>query len=150
VALIAPQALPLQIALLKAGLDESFVRPFAPLKLLNYLHSKVRASDPGMRNEQVLRYGAIELNDYTHRVHVGDREIHLPPIEFKMLRHMLQRPGKVFTRVELIEAVWPGDAAGAERSVDVHIARLRKAIRYVSKQQVVRTVRSAGYALSNQ
>lgn len=150
VALIAPGAETQHIALLKAGIDESFVRPLAPAKLLDFLHSKLATERlSGLRTEGglLLSYGDIEMHIDTHHVRCNGREILLGPIEYKLLRHMLQHPEKVLSRDELIEAAWPGNVYVGQRTVDVHVSRLRKSLRQSSRDDVIRTVRLGGYAL---
>ncbi len=82
-----------------------------------------------------------------HRVSRGDQPIHLGPTEFRLLRHFLQHPGRVFSREQLLDRVWGEDAELEMRTVDVHIRRLRKAINIGSSGDLLRTVRSVGYAL---
>jgi two-component system, OmpR family, phosphate regulon response regulator PhoB len=152
VALMAAKAEKEHLALLKAGVDETFRRPFAPLQLLDYLRARRAATlslaDAGAENRS-LHYSGIELNRATHRVKVSGHELELPPIEFKLLRHLMERPGTVFSRDELIEAAWPERGAADPRSVDVHVARLRKALKRVGAKDTIRTVRDAGYALAD-
>lgn len=148
IASIAPGAETQHIALLKSGVDEILVRPFAPAKLLDCLHSRLsglpRSRPVGPAS---LRYGEIEMEIDRHHVRCKDREILLGPIEFKLLRHMLENPGKVLTRDELIEAAWPGNVYVGPRTVDVHISRLRRSLKQSSDLDPIRTVRLGGYAL---
>ena len=148
VALLAKDA-QTYLELLKAGVDEVFQRPFAPLRLLTYLRSKRADSDHknGAKPGRLLRHSGLELSQETHRVHFGGDEIRLPPIEYKLLQHLMNAPEKVFSREELIEAAWPDNASADARSVDVHIGRLRKALKTATGQNLIRTVRTAGYAL---
>ncbi|WP_353646861.1 response regulator transcription factor [Mesorhizobium sp. WSM2239] len=153
VALIAPGAEGQHIELLKSGIDECFVRPMAPGKLLDYLRSRLVADrPPGPATEfgRLLSYGDIEMQLDTHRVRRNGREIVLGPIEFKLLRYMLENPEKVLSRDELIEFAWPGNVYVGARTVDVHISRLRKSLKEASHNDVIRTVRLAGYALEDQ
>jgi two-component system phosphate regulon response regulator PhoB len=153
VALIAPGAETQHIALLKAGIDESLVRPLAPAKLLAYLHSRLgtgRQSGPRPDRAMSLSYGDIEMQIDTHHVRCNGKEILLGPIEFKLLRHMLENPEKVLSRDELIEAAWPGNVYVGPRTVDVHISRLRKSLGQSSHRDTIRTVRLGGYALESQ
>ena len=94
-----------------------------------------------------LSYAGIEMSLDTYSVRRKGHEIRLGPIEFRILRHLLQNPGKVFSRTDLIGAAWPENIHVEERTVDVHIGRLRKSLNSVSGADVIRTVRSAGYAL---
>ncbi|OCX21494.1 two-component system response regulator [Mesorhizobium hungaricum] len=150
IASIAPGAENQHIALLKSGVDESLVRPFAPAKLLDCLRSRLSYTRlPGSRPEGPvsLSHGDIHMQIDTHHVRCNGREILLGPIEFKLLRHMLENPGKVLTRDELIEAAWPGNVYVGPRTVDVHISRLRRSLRQSSDLDAIRTVRLGGYAL---
>lgn len=104
-------------------------RTLAPAKLLAYLHSRLgtgRQSGLRPQGTMSLTYGDIEMQLETHHVRCNGRELLLGPIEFKLLRHMLENPEKVFSRDELIEAAWPGNVYVGPRTVDVHISRLRK------------------------
>ena len=150
IASIAPGAETQHIALLKSGVDEILVRPFAPAKLLDCLHSRLRGGrSPRSRPEgpASLSYGEVEMEIDTHHVRCNGREILLGPIEFKLLRYMLEHPGKVLTRDELIEAAWPRNVYVGPRTVDVHISRLRRSLRQSSDLDAIRTVRLGGYAL---
>jgi len=143
IALIAPGAESQHLDLLKAGIDESFVRPIAPAKLLDCLRTKLALPKPG----SWLRCGSLEMKLDAHRVRGSGQDIHLGPIEFNLLRHLLEAPGKVFSREELIDAAWPDNIHIGARTVDVHISRIRKALRTVSPGGVIRTIRAAGYSL---
>jgi two-component system, OmpR family, phosphate regulon response regulator PhoB len=153
IALIAPGAESQHIALLKSGIDECFVRPTAPAKLLQYLHSRLTAGrQSGLRPDDnlSLSFGDIEMQIDTHHVRCNGSEILLGPIEFKLLRHMLEHPEKVLSRDELIKVAWPDNVYVGPRTVDVHISRLRKSLRQYSGSDLIRTVRLGGYALEHQ
>ena len=94
-----------------------------------------------------MRFADIEMNMATHRVSRESRPIHLGPTEFRLLRFLMEHPGRVFGRDQLIDSVWGHDVYVDERTVDVHIRRLRKALNEDGKADVIRTVRAAGYAL---
>ncbi|MBZ9894624.1 MULTISPECIES: response regulator transcription factor [unclassified Mesorhizobium] len=150
VALIAAGAENQHLALLKSGINESFVRPLAPSKLLDYLHFKLGTSpEPGVRTPPAmsLKYGDVEMQVDSHHVRCNGREILLGPIEFRLLRHMLENPEKVVSRDELIAVAWPGNVYVGPRTVDVHISRLRKSLKHSSHGDIIRTVRLGGYAL---
>jgi two-component system phosphate regulon response regulator PhoB len=153
IALIAPGAESQHIALLKSGIDECFVRPTAPATLLDYLHCRLTTGrQSGLRPEKgmSLSYGDIEMQIDTHHVRCNGREILLGPIEFKLLRHMLENPEKVLSREELMKVAWPSNVCVGPRTVDVHISRLRKSLKHSSHRDVIRTVRLGGYALEYQ
>ena len=151
VALVSPGAEVQHIQLLQSGIDECFVRPFAPAKLLECLRSKLAIGQVfgrGPQNSKLLAYSDVEMQLDMHRVRCAGREILLGPIEFKLLRHMLENPEKVLSRDELIGVAWPNSAGVGERTVDVHISQLRKLLKQCSQGAAIRTVRLAGYALA--
>jgi two-component system phosphate regulon response regulator PhoB len=152
VALIARGAEAQYIDLLKAGVDECLTRPFAPAKLLDYLRSKTggAAVPADAERGKHLVYGDVEMSLDNRRVRRAGKEIFLGPIEFKLLRYMLENPERVLSRDELIRAAWQNKSDVGGRTVDVHIGNLRKALKLASKGDVIRTVRSAGYALDDQ
>jgi two-component system phosphate regulon response regulator PhoB len=151
VALVHAGAEAQHIQLLRSGVEECFVRPFAPAKLLDYLHSRLAIGQaPGHvpRHSKLLAYGDVEMRIDTHRVHCAGREIALGPIEFKLLRYMLENPERVLSREELIGVAWPSRAGVSMRTVDVHISQLRRLLKQGSRNAAIRTVRLVGYALA--
>ena len=98
------------------------------------------------RVASLLACGEIELDRETRRVRRAGRELHLGPTEFRLLERLMEKPGRVFTRGQLLDSVWGMDAEIDERTVDVHVGRLRKALSRPGERDPVRTVRSAGYA----
>ncbi|MER9159384.1 response regulator transcription factor [Mesorhizobium sp. M0778] len=151
IALIAPGAGNQEFDLLKAGIDESFVRPIAPAKLLDCLRANLALAKPGSNGiangGRLLRCGSLEMNVDARRVRGNGQDIHLGPIQFKLLRHLLETPGMVFSRVELKNAAWGEKIHVGERTVDVHISRIRKELERTSAGSVIRTIRSDGYSL---
>lgn len=153
IALIAPGAENQHIELLKSGIDKCFIRPTAPATLLEYLHAKLGdGRQAGWRAEGSLSlsYGEIEMQIDAHHVRCNGQEIMLGPIEFKLLRHMLENPKKVLSRDELTRVAWPGNVYVGPRTVDVHISRLRKSLKSSCRSDLIRTVRLGGYALEHQ
>nr|WIE91286.1 response regulator transcription factor [Mesorhizobium sp. WSM4875] len=150
VSLVAPRSGKLHLDLIKAGVDEIFSRPFAPEQLLAWLHGKAGLAKQSRETDSgELVQGDFRLERQTHRTFFKQKEIAMPPIEFKLLRSLLAQPGKVFSREELVATAWPEHAAATDiRGVDVHIARLRKRLRASVGSDVIRTVRSAGYAFA--
>ncbi|MGD9740711.1 MAG: winged helix-turn-helix domain-containing protein, partial [Bauldia sp.] len=117
------------------------------------LNDSVRAMLRRAKPETIasfLRNGDLELDRETHRVRRGGREIHLGPTEYKLLEFLMQSPGRVFSREQLLDAVWGRDVYVDERTVDVHVGRLRRAINRGRSRDPIRTVRGAGYALDEQ
>jgi two-component system phosphate regulon response regulator PhoB len=97
----------------------------------------------------VLQFADVEMDMAAHRVSRGGRSIHLGPTEFRLLRYLMSHPGRVFAREQLLDAVWGHHVYVEARTVDVHIRRLRKALNDGGAVDIVRTVRSAGYALDH-
>ena len=131
---------------LNSGADDYIVKPFSPSELVARLRAVIRRAQPSLA-EDVLRYADLRMDLVAHRVSRADRPIHLGPTEFRLLRHFLQHPGRVFSREQLLDRVWGEDAELEMRTVDVHIRRLRKALDVGEGGDLLRTVRSVGYAL---
>jgi two-component system phosphate regulon response regulator PhoB len=133
---------------LDSGADDYVVKPFSPSELVARLRAVIRRAQPNPP-DNVLRYADIAMDLTAHRVSRGSRLVHLGPTEFRLLRHFLQQPGRVFTREQLLDGVWGHDSEVEMRTVDVHIRRLRKALNAAGATDVLRTVRSVGYALDS-
>lgn len=133
---------------LDSGADDYMTKPFSPTELVARLKAVLRRSRPATA-EETLEYGDIRLDLTAHRVERGGDRVHLGPTEFRLLRHFMERPGRVFSREQLLDAVWGRDVYVETRTVDVHIRRLRKALNDGDRPDVIRTVRSAGYSLDN-
>ena len=131
---------------LETGADDYVTKPFSPRELLARVNAVLRRMRPSLAGEQ-LTYADIEMHVEAHRVRRGGQSIQLGPTEFRLLRHLMENPGRVFSRERLLDAVWPHDADIDSRTVDVHVRRLRKALNEGGRKDVVRTVRSAGYSL---
>jgi two-component system, OmpR family, phosphate regulon response regulator PhoB len=131
---------------LDSGADDYVVKPFSTSELIARLKAVIRRARPAAQAE-VLRFGDLTLDGAAHRVTRNGESVHLGPTEFRLLRFLLERPGRVFSREQLLDAVWGRDAEVELRTVDVHIRRLRKALNASARRDLIRTVRSAGYAL---
>lgn len=131
---------------LEIGADDYVVKPFSPRELIARINAVLRRVRPALSGK-MLDHGGITLDSTTHRVTRDGVPVHLGPTEFRMLRHFLENPGRVFSREQLLDAVWGHDVYVELRTVDVHIRRLRKALNTDGAPDVIRTVRSAGYAL---
>jgi two-component system phosphate regulon response regulator PhoB len=131
---------------LDSGADDYVSKPFSTSELIARLKAVIRRARPTAQAE-VLRFGDLALDGAAHRVTRGGDAVHLGPTEFRLLRFLLERPGRVFSREQLLDAVWGRDAEVELRTVDVHIRRLRKALNASERRDLIRTVRSAGYAL---
>jgi two-component system phosphate regulon response regulator PhoB len=133
---------------LDSGADDYVVKPFSPSELVARLRAVMRRAQPGAA-QNVLQFADVEVDTAAHRVSRSGRPIHLGPTEFRLLRYLITHPGRVFSREQLLDAVWGHDVYVEARTVDVHIRRLRKALNADNAVDVVRTVRSAGYALDH-
>jgi two-component system, OmpR family, phosphate regulon response regulator PhoB len=131
---------------LTTGADDYVVKPFSLPELMARVWAILRRANPE-RVAQTLEVEDIELDREAYRVMRNGREVRLGPTEFKLLEFLMESPGRVFTRVQLLDGVWGRDVYVDERTVDVHIGRLRKAINRGMERHPIRTVRGAGYAL---
>jgi two-component system, OmpR family, phosphate regulon response regulator PhoB len=131
---------------LTTGADDYVVKPFSVPELMARVKAVLRRASPE-RLANILTVQDITLDRESHRVTRGSREIRLGPTEFRLLEFLMESPGRVFSRAQLLDGVWGHDMYPDERTVDVHIGRLRKAINRGRDKDPIRTVRGAGYAL---
>ncbi|WP_223476477.1 phosphate regulon transcriptional regulator PhoB [Oricola indica] len=131
---------------LSTGADDYVVKPFSTPELMARVKAMLRRARPEIV-ASVLKVGELELDRETHRVYRNGREIKLGPTEFRLLEFFLQAPGRVFSRAQLLDGVWGEDIYVDDRTVDVHIGRLRKSINIGKMRDPIRTVRGAGYSL---
>ena len=127
------------------GADDYIVKPFSILELFARTRALLRRASPSLL-EDVIRQGDIEIDTKAFRVKCGENQVHLGPTEFRLLDHFMRNPGRVFSREQLLDAVWGRDVYVEARTVDVHIGRLRKVLKKNRASDPIRTVRSAGYA----
>jgi two-component system phosphate regulon response regulator PhoB len=131
---------------LDTGADDYVVKPFAMSELVARIRALLRRTRPELVEER-LEYADLVLDRGRHRVTRGGKDVHLGPTEYRLLDFLMQRPGRVFSRERLLDAVWGANTYVEVRTVDVHVGRLRKALRQEGEPDLIRTVRSAGYAL---
>lgn len=130
---------------LDTGADDYLVKPFSMVELCARIRAVLRRIRPGLAEDQVSQ-GDIVIDRTAHRASRRGRELRLGPTEFRLLNHFIQRPGRVFSREQLLDAVWGAAVEVETRTVDVHIGRLRRALNAPGENDPIRTVRSVGYA----
>lgn len=131
---------------LDTGADDYVTKPFSTIELMARVRAVLRRIRPGLKDDRI-KVGDIEVDRVAHRVTRNGDDIHLGPTEFRLLDYFMQHPGRVFSREQLLDTVWGSDVFVEARTVDVHVGRLRKALRQAGGDDPIRTVRSAGYAL---
>jgi len=134
---------------LEVGADDYVTKPFSPREMVARVAAVLRRRRPGLAGER-LRHGDLEMDTAAHRLRCNGEPIELGPTEFRLLRHFLEQPGRVFSRAQLLDAVWGHDSDIEFRTVDVYIRRLRRAITEAGGRDAIRTVRAAGYALDGE
>jgi two-component system phosphate regulon response regulator PhoB len=134
---------------LATGADDYIVKPFSVPELIARVQALLRRVSPQLV-ASVLKAGDLELDRTSHRVRRAGREVHLGPTEYRLLEHLMRHPGRVYSREQLLDGVWGSDVYVDERTVDVHVGRLRKAINRGRGVDPIRTVRGAGYAFDEQ
>lgn len=131
---------------LDTGADDYVTKPFSTTELMARLRAVMRRIRPGLVEDRV-SVGDITIDRTGHTVERLGQDIHLGPTEFRLLDYFMQHPGRVFSREQLLDSVWGSDVYVEARTVDVHVGRLRKALKTAGGEDPIRTVRSAGYAL---
>ncbi|MEY4760264.1 MAG: hypothetical protein RLZZ200_120 [Pseudomonadota bacterium] len=136
-----------KIAGLEGGADDYITKPFSPRELLARIQAVLRRS-AGQAGEERIGLEGLELDKASHRVSVGERTIALGPTEYRMLEFFMSHPDRVYSREQLLDRIWGGNVYVEERTIDVHIRRLRKALEDSGHDRLVQTVRGAGYRFS--
>jgi two-component system, OmpR family, phosphate regulon response regulator PhoB len=130
---------------LATGADDYIVKPFSVLEVMARVRSLLRRVRPETVMESI-SFGDISLDRAKKRVSRGQREVNLSPTEFRLLEYLMQSPGRVYSRAQLLDRVWSQDSEVDERTVDVHVGRLRKQLSRGREADPIRTVRSSGYS----
>jgi two-component system phosphate regulon response regulator PhoB len=131
---------------LETGADDYVPKPFSNRELMARVHALLRRSHPELQ-EEILTAGSLQLHAARRQVFVADREVALGPTEFRLLQFLISHPGQVFERSQLLDRLWGPHAEVEDRTVDVHIRRLRKALEPHDAAGAIQTVRGAGYRL---
>jgi two-component system phosphate regulon response regulator PhoB len=132
---------------LEAGADDYVTKPFSPRELLARIKSVLRRAAPHT-TEDIIKVGGLVLDPVSHRLQAGTDPINLGPTEFRLLRFFMTHPERVYSRAQLLDMVWGNNIYVEERTVDVHIRRLRKALQASGHDTLVQTVRGEGYRFS--
>ncbi len=132
---------------LSTGADDYLVKPFSTPEFVARVRALLRRAKPEILSS-VLKVGDIVLDRESHRVYRDQVEVHLGPTEFRLLEFLMQHPGRVFSRGQLLDNVWGETIYIDERTVDVHVGRLRKAVNSANAPDVIRTIRGAGYSIN--
>lgn len=139
-----------KIAGLDGGADDYVTKPFSPRELVSRINALLRRTAPKSEDETVFTVGPITVNSTSHRVTARDEKVKLGPTEYRLLEHFTRNPDRVYSRSQLLDRVWGNDVYIEERTVDVHVRRLRKALSDSRCDHMIQTVRGAGYRLSNE
>ncbi|WP_050528581.1 phosphate regulon transcriptional regulator PhoB [Pseudorhodobacter aquimaris] len=131
---------------LETGADDYVIKPYSVLELMARVRTQLRRAGVAMANG-ALAFEDITLDIESHRVSRNDQELKLGPIEFRLLTRLMERPGRVFSREQLLDLIWGRDIFVDTRTVDVHVARLRKALTVHGGSNPIRTIRGSGYAI---
>jgi two-component system phosphate regulon response regulator PhoB len=136
-----------KVAGLEGGADDYVVKPFSPRELLARINAVLRRATPGGGEERI-EFDGLALDQGSHRVMAGDRTIALGPTEYRMLEFFMTHPERVYSRDQLLDRIWGGNVYVEERTIDVHIRRLRKALEDFGYDRFIQTVRGSGYRFS--
>lgn len=133
----------------EAGVDDYIRKPFSPKELVARIYAVLRRSSPN-HSDDIIEFGDLKLDGASHRVTINDNTVDMGPTEFKLLRFLMQHPERVYSRSQLLDRVWGSNVYIEDRTVDVHIRRLRKALCIDKVAHRIQTVRGAGYRFSMQ
>ena len=132
---------------LEAGVDDYVVKPFSPRELIARIKAVMRRTH-GVDTDGVIEIGNVRIDSAAHRVYAGNESIAIGPTEYRLLHFFMTHPERVYSRSQLLDYVWGGSVYVEERTVDVHIRRLRKTLEPLRKDNLIQTVRGAGYRFS--
>ena len=132
---------------LDSGADDYVTKPFSPKELVARIRAVLRRNDSNEEGDRI-RVGDLELNSSSHRISAGEQEIHLGPTEFRLLKFFMTHQDRVYSRAQLLDYVWGRNAYVEDRTVDVHVLRLRKLLKPYRCDKMIQTIRGSGYRFS--
>jgi two-component system phosphate regulon response regulator PhoB len=138
---------PDKVSGLEGGADDYVTKPFSPRELVARINAVLRRAAP-QGSDEIVAHDGLRLDQASHRVMVGERTVPLGPTEYRMLEFFMTHPERVYSREQLLDRVWGGNVYVEERTIDVHIRRLRKALEEFGYDRLIQTVRGAGYRFS--
>ena len=133
---------------LDSGADDYISKPFSPAELIARIKALLRRSYPSGQQE-VIAFKDVSINLGEHKVYRGGKKIHLGPTEYKLLKHLVENPGRVYSREQLLDSIWGHGIYVESRTVDTHIRRLRKAVNIPGTKNLIRTIRATGYSIDS-
>ena len=139
-----------KVAGLESGAEDYITKPFGVREFLARVKTALRRAEGTKSVDGILRAGALEIDLERHRARAGDKLLELSPTEFRLLRFLMERRGKVFSRDQILDSVWKGDAFVEQRTVDVHIRRLRAELEKAGAGKYIQTVRGVGYSFAEE
>jgi len=139
-----------KVAGLESGAEDYITKPFGVREFLARVKTALRRAEGSKAVDGILRAGALEIDLERHRARAGDKLLDLSPTEFRLLRFLMERRGKVFSRDQILDSVWKGDAFVEQRTVDVHIRRLRAELEKAGAGRYIQTVRGVGYSFAEE
>jgi len=133
---------------LNAGADDYLTKPFSPRELMARINAVLRRVSSNKVEDKILEYDGLVLNDNSHRITANQKTVELGPTEYRLLQFLMSHPDRVYSRAQLLDNVWGSNVYVEERTVDVHVRRLRKSLEETSHDHLIQTVRGAGYRFS--
>jgi two-component system phosphate regulon response regulator PhoB len=137
-----------QVLGFESGADDYVVKPFSPRALVARVKALLRRNDPDSMMAEILYHGELKMDLTSHRFWVAENEVKLGPTEFRLMQFFMSHPNRVYSRAQLLDQVWGDNVVVEERTVDVHIRRLRRLLEPTQSENYIQTIRGSGYRFS--